>query len=57
MEKKSKAKKETLLPTSLLSDIEYDKLDMELQLSDTFETTDFQKKCKNNLFLFSISSK
>ena len=49
MEKKSKPKKETLLPTSLLNDIEYDELDKELQLSNIFENNDFQKKCKNNL--------
>ena len=50
MEKKSKPKKETLLPTSLLNDIEYDELDKELQLSNIFENNDFQKKCKNNLY-------
>ena len=50
MEKKSKPKKEILLPSSLLNDIEYDELDKELQLSNAFECNDFPKNCKNNLY-------
>ena len=50
MERKRQEKKENLLPTSLMEDIECDELDKELQFIYNFEKKDSIKNSKYILF-------
>ena len=49
MERKPPRKKENLLPTSLLEDIEYDELDKEMQL---LHISDDNNKIKEGMYIF-----
>jgi len=55
MERKSHQKKETLLPTSLMEDIEFDELDKELQLKQIQENNEPTLKSIYILFNYNFN--